>query len=69
VTTPAGKSDVASTSVSSIAATGWLSEATATTVLPATSAGAMRETIPWSGGLSGQRIPTTPVGSGTVKLK
>jgi hypothetical protein len=32
-------------------------------------AGTMRETIPSSGGSSGASVATTPVGSGTVKLK
>jgi hypothetical protein len=41
----------------------------ATTVLPPTIAGASRETRPSSGGSSGATIPTTPVGSGIVKLK
>ena len=69
LTTPPGTSQVASTSASSIAASGRVSDATATTALPPTSAGARRETSPSSGGSSGARTPTTPVGSGTVKLK
>ena len=44
------------------------SEVTATTVLPPTIAGAMRLTSPRSAGSSGATTPTTPVGSGTVKL-
>src|SRR5918911_2119026 len=69
LTTPPGTSDVAIASASSIAASGRDSDATATTVLPPTSAGATRVTRPSSGGSSGARIATTPVGSGTVKLK
>ena len=40
-----------------------------TTALPPTIAGATRDTSPSSAGSSGARIATTPVGSGTVKLK
>src|SRR6476659_1426519 len=69
LTTPPGTSAVASASASSIAASGCASEATATTALPPTSAGAIRETRPASAGSSGARIATTPCGSGTVKLK
>src|SRR5436309_9353629 len=66
---PPGTSDVASTSASSIAASGRDSDATTTAALPPTSTGASRETSPSSGGSSGTSTPTTPVGSGTVKLK
>src|SRR5439155_10894 len=69
LTTPPGTSAVASTSASSTAASGCCSEATTTTELPPTIAGATRETSPSSAGSGGARIPTTPVGSGTVKLK
>src|SRR5581483_5534336 len=69
LTTPPGTSLVASASASSIAASGCVSDASATTALPPTSAGATRETSPSSGGSSGATTPTTPVGSGTVKLK
>ena len=69
LTTPPGTSAVASTSASSTAASGCSSEATTTTALPPTIAGATRETSPASAGSGGARIPTTPVGSGTVKLK
>ena len=68
-TTPPGTSDVASTSASSIAARGCASEATTTATLPPASTGASRETSPSSAGSPGATIPTTPVGSGTVKLK
>ena len=69
LTTPAGTSEVASASASSIATSGELSGATMTAVLPPTIAGASRDTRPASGGSSGATIPTTPVGSGSVKLK
>src|SRR5919201_913112 len=68
-TTPGGTSDVASASASSIAASGCVSDPSATTTLPPVSAGTTRETRPSSGGSSGAISPTTPVGSGTVKLK
>ena len=53
LTTPAGTSEVATTSASSTAASGCVSEATATAALPPTSTGAMRVTRPASGGSSG----------------
>src|SRR3954470_3922757 len=69
LTTPPGTSDVASTSPSSTAASGRVSEATTTAVLPPASTGARREVSPSSGGSSGATTATTPVGSGNVKLK
>src|SRR4051794_7913868 len=69
LTTPPGTSLVAIASASSIAASGCVSEPSATTALPPVSAGASRETSPSSGGSSGATIATTPVGSGIVKLK
>ena len=60
---------MASVSASSSAASGAASDATTTALLPPTIAGAIRETSPSSAGVSGARIATTPVGSGTVKLK
>ena len=69
LTTPAGTSDVATASASSIAASGCASEATTTTAFPPTSAGTIRATRPSSAGSSGAITATTPVGSGTVKLK
>src|SRR5919197_3963031 len=69
LTTPPGTSEVARASASSIAARGCVSDASTTTELPPVSAGATRVTRPSSGGSSGATIPTTPVGSGTVKLK
>src|SRR6184192_4387220 len=67
--TPPGRSLVATASESSIAASGLVSEATATTALPPTSGGSTRVTSPSSGGSSGASTATTPVGSGIVKLK
>src|SRR6185503_14772311 len=69
LTTPAGTSEVASTSVNVIAGRGRDSEARTTTAFPATSGGASRETRPKSDDVSGATTPTTPVGSGIVKLK
>src|SRR5919199_1552374 len=69
LTTPPGTSEVATASASSIAASGRVWDATATTTLPPVSAGMMRDTSPSSGGSSGASDATTPVGSGTVKLK
>ena len=51
------------------AGSGRFSEVIRTTVLPATSGGARRLTSPSSDEVSGATIPTTPVGSGIVKLK
>src|ERR1700680_2105686 len=69
LTTPAGKSLVAKTSASVSAGSGGDSGAGATTTLPPQRAGARRRTSPASAGSSGATIPTTPVGSGRVKLK
>src|SRR6187551_1983504 len=69
LTTPPGTSDVAIASASSSAASGCVSDATTTTALPPTIAGASRETRPPKAGSSGARMATTPVGSGVVKLK
>ncbi len=66
---PPGTSDVAIASASSIAASGCVSDASTTALLPPTSTGAIRETSPSSGGSSGTTTATTPVGSGSVKLK
>src|SRR6185295_10597049 len=68
LTTPAGTSEVCSTSPNVIAGSGFVSDVMTTTVLPPTIAGAMRLTRPRSAGSSGATTPTTPVGSGTVKL-
>src|SRR5256885_16214787 len=67
--TPAGKSLVASTSARVSAGSGADSGASTTTALPPHSAGATRRTRPASGASDGATMPTTPVGSGIVKLK
>src|SRR6266404_5315782 len=67
--TPPGTSEVARTSVRVTAASGRVSDAMTTTALPATSGGATRETRPSNDDGSGATTPTTPVGSGIVKLK
>src|SRR5437016_9071811 len=69
LTTPPGRSDVAIASASSTAASGWASDATATTAFPPTTGGISLVTSASSGGSSGTSTATTPVGSGTVKLK
>jgi hypothetical protein len=69
LTTPPGTSEVASASESSMLASGLGSEARTTVVFPPTIAGASRETRPSSVGSAGAMTPTTPVGSGSVKLK
>src|SRR5262245_35781667 len=69
LTTPPGTSLVARTSVSVTAGSGRVSDARTSAALPATSGGASRETRPSSDDVSGATTPTTPVGSGIVKLK
>src|SRR5829696_8284870 len=69
LTTPPGMSAVAIASASSTDASGSRSEASTTAVLPPTITGASRATMPSSAGPSGASTPTTPVGSGMVKLK
>ena len=69
LTTPPGTSEVASTSASVTAGSGRRSLAMRTTALPVTSGGASRLTRPSSDEVSGATTPTTPVGSGIVKLK
>src|SRR5690606_20043806 len=68
LTTPPGRSEVASTSASVIAGSGAGSDATTTAVFPATITGATTDTSASSGG-SGATTATTPVGSGVEKLK
>ena len=68
-TTPAGRSEVASTSVREIAGSGPRSAATTTQVLPVTMTGATTETSPRSDDSCGASTATTPVGSGTEKSK
>src|SRR5262245_2612978 len=69
LTTPPGTSEVASTSPIVTAGTGRFSEASTTTVLPVTTAGAITPTRPSSDDSWGATTATTPVGSGTVKSK
>src|SRR3954451_2042972 len=69
LTTPPGTSDVARTSDSVTAGSGRDSDASTTAALPDTTTGASRLTRPSSELVSGATIPTTPVGSGIVKLK
>src|SRR3954469_21099008 len=68
LTTPPGRSEVASTSPSVMAGSGDGSAATSTAVLPVTITGASTDTRP-SNGPSGATTPMTPVGSGVEKLK
>src|SRR5262245_34324171 len=69
LTTPPGRSLVASTSDSVIAGSGRLSLASTTTVLPVRIAGAITLTRPRSDESGGATTPTTPVGSGDDRLK
>src|SRR6185295_20130069 len=68
-TTPGGTSEVASTSASVTAGSGTDSLATTTAVLPVAITGASTLTRPSSPGVAGAVTATTPVGSGTLKLK
>ena len=68
-TTPPGTSEVASTSLSVTAGSGRDSEAMTTAALPDTMIGASRLTRPSRLEPSGAIRPTTPVASGTLKLK
>ena len=69
LTTPPGTSEVASTSARSRAGSGRSSLAITTAVLPVAITGATTLTSPSSEELCGASTPTTPVGSGTEKLK
>src|SRR5690606_22106129 len=69
LTTPAGTSELLSTSAKVTAGIGDFSEASTTAVLPGTSTGANRVTSPNNAGSSGAMTPTTPVGSGEEMLK
>src|SRR5437764_3984743 len=64
--TPAGTSLVSSTWYRSVAARGWSSDGTTTTVLAMLMSGATRLTKPSSGNTVGHTTPTTPIGSGTA---
>src|SRR6266581_3963991 len=67
--TPPGTSEVASTSDSDTAGSGQRSLASTTAVLPLTTAGATTETKPSRLDACGAITATTPVGSGSEKLK
>src|SRR5579864_3341819 len=67
--TPPGTSEVASTSDSDTAGSGHRSPASTTTVLLLTTAGATTETKPSRLEACGAITATTPVGSGSEKLK
>src|ERR1700722_1077444 len=69
LTTPPGTSEVASTSDRVTAGSGCGSLASTTTVLPLTMAGATTETRPSNDDPAGASTATTPVGSGSEKLK
>src|SRR5215467_288263 len=69
LTTPPGTSEVASTSDSVMAGNGRPSLATITAALPVTITGATTLTSPSRLDSAGARTATTPVGSGTLKLK
>src|SRR5215470_7402903 len=68
-TTPPGTSEVASTSASVTAGSGAGSLATTTAVLPVATTGASTLTRPSRLDSGGASTATTPVGSGTLKLK
>ena len=69
LTTPAGTSEVASTSDKVTAGSGRDSLATTTAVQPVTIAGATTDTSPSRDDSSGATMATTPVGSGIEKAK
>ena len=69
LTTPPGTSEVASTSERVMAGTGRAAEEATTTVLPVTITGATTLTRPSSEDACGATTATTPVGSGSEKLK
>src|SRR5258706_4354579 len=68
-TTPPGTSDVDNTSPNVTAGRGAFSDATTTHVLPLTITGATTLTSPRSDDVCGANTATTPMGSGTLKLK
>ena len=68
LTTPAGRSEVANTSASVIAARGRLWLAISTEVLPPAIIGARLRTKPIRESFSSATIPITPKDSGIVKL-
>src|SRR6185503_9924860 len=69
LTTPPGRSEEFNTSANVTAARGFVSEASTTQVFPPAITGAITETRPSRESDWGAMIDTTPVGSGTEKLK
>src|SRR6476659_2314799 len=69
LTTPPGRSEEFNTSENVTAHKGLVSEASTTQVLPPAITGAITETSPSKESPWGAMIETTPVGSGTEKLK
>src|SRR5262249_49482938 len=69
LTTPAGRSEVASTSAKVIAGSGRSWAASTTQVFPPAITGATADTRPSSAESCGATMPTTPDGSGSEKLK
>ena len=69
LTTPPGKSEEFKTSAKVTPQRGFVSEASTMHVFPPAITGAITETNPNNESLCGAMIETTPVGSGTEKLK
>src|ERR1700750_1221312 len=69
LTTPPGRSDEFSTSAKVTEHIGLVSEARTTHVFPPAITGAITETKPSNESFCGAMTDTTPVGSGTEKLK
>ncbi len=69
LTTPPGRSEVASTSPRERAGSGEFSLATTIAVLPVAITGAITETRPRKDDSCGASTTTTPVGSGEERLK
>src|SRR5262249_59687658 len=69
LTTPAGRSEVASTSARVIAGSGRSCAASTTQVFPPAITGATTDTRPSSAESCGATMPITPDGSGSEKLK
>src|SRR5260221_10823872 len=69
LTTPAGRSEEFNTSANVTEHSGFNSEAKTTQVLPPAITGAIKDTNPSKESAWGAMIETTPVGSGTEKLK
>src|SRR6185503_18458672 len=69
LTTPPGRSEEFNTSAKVTAQRGLVSDASTTQVFPPAITGAMTDTNPNNESLCGAIMETTPVGSGTEKLK